>query len=89
MKIETKFDIGNLVWVIVNNRFAQLEIKDIEYSKEYVYYHFDEIKKNNPFPDSYLSIKEIHCFENRDNLIHFLKKETIDGYVNDAKNNTK
>ena len=63
MKIETKFNIGDEVWFILNNKVNCSKISKIavEFTNKdnYYYYHFEYDPPRSPTLCNYFSIKNV------------------------------
>lgn len=80
MKVETKFDIGNYVFTMYNNRIVNAKIDEIKIiiceattpcSKAIVWYKLE--KNSYSHPETFEVIEE-NVFATKDELIQFLLK---------------
>ena len=76
MKIETKFNIGDYVIAINNNRFAKLQIKDIKYVYNTISYSLLVRKAPTSLDkDLFIERTECNCWGNHSDVCDFLKEE--------------
>lgn len=83
MNIETKFNIGEKVILIDNDKIVSLPVIDIEYTHKTIHYTFCSKKGLTMMDrDTIIYRDEEECFKNIMELVEFYQKELRNPQIN-------